>query len=172
MSRVDHMIIRKEKRGDEAAIADVTARAFLGAEHSDGSEPAIIARLRASCMLAVSLVAVEDDSIVGHIAFSQVTIDGHSCNWFGLGPVSVVPSHQNRKIGTALILCGLDALRAEGAKGCVVLGAPDYYRRFGFVSDARLRYEGAPAEYFMRMSLSEDETPAGKVEYAKAFAGA
>ena len=165
------MILRTEQEGDHEAIADVTASAFLGVEHSDQSEPSIIARLRADGALALSLVAVERGGIVGHIAFSPVTIDGKDCGWFGLGPVSVMPDRQTQGIGTALIQAGLAELRSRGAAGCVLLGDPAYYRRFGFELDERLRYEGAPPEYFMRLNLDEGSIPAGRVEYHPAFAG-
>ncbi len=163
------MIIRKEQEGDQAAIADITARAFRGVEYSDQTEPAIIERLRAAGTLTLSLVAIDHDLIVGHIAFSPVTIDGKSCGWFGLGPVSVDPDHQGQKIGSALIMCGIEKMRSEGASGCVLLGDPAYYNRFGFEADERLRYEGAPPEYFMRLNLTDSNTPMGRVEYHPAF---
>lgn len=165
------MILRTEQEGDHEAIADVTARAFLGVEHSDQSEPSIIARLREADALALSIVAVERGGIVGHIAFSPVTIDGKDCGWFGLGPVSVMPDRQNQGIGTALIQAGLAELRSRGAAGCVLLGEPAYYRRFGFEVDEHLRYEGAPPEYFMRLNLTDGTAPAGRVEYHPAFTG-
>lgn len=165
------MLIRQEQQCDHAAIANITAAAFAGLEHSDGSEPRIIERLRAAGDLTISLVAVEDDQLIGHVAFSPVTIDDAFVDWFGLGPVSVGPAHQGRGIGSALIRQGLDRLRALGAAGCVVLGEPAYYTRFGFERDDRLTYEGAPPEYFMRISLTADEPPIGRVDYAPAFVG-
>lgn len=165
------MLIRDEQEGDHASIADVTARAFAGAEHSDQTEPAIIDRLRAAKALTISLVAVEDAVVVGHVAFSPVTIDGTQSKWFGLGPVAVEPHHQSSGIGSALIRRGLERLRSNGAAGCVVLGDPAYYSRFGFERDDALRYEGAPPEYFMQLSLTAQKTPAGRVDYAPAFTG-
>lgn len=165
------MMVREERPEDHAAIAEVTARAFADVEYSDQSEPAIIARLRAAGALELSLVAVEDGEIVGHVAFSPVTIDGNLCGYFGLGPVSVRPDFQNRGIGAGLIQSGLAELRSRGAAGCVLLGDPAYYGRFGFEVDGRLRYEGAPPEYFMRLSLSDGSAPVGKVDYHPAFAG-
>ncbi|WP_188064283.1 GNAT family N-acetyltransferase [Sphingobium sp. KCTC 72723] len=165
------MLIRDEQEGDHTAIANVTARAFEGAAHSDQSEPAIIERLRAANALTISLVAVEDAALVGHIAFSPVTIDGTQSKWFGLGPVSVEPAHQSSGMGSALIRKGLEQLRLQGAAGCVVLGDPAYYSRFGFERDDALRYEGAPPEYFMRLNLTIEKTPTGRVDYAPAFTG-
>ncbi|WP_380875537.1 GCN5 family N-acetyltransferase [Sphingomonas sp. DBB INV C78] len=162
------MIIRQEQARDRDAIARVTAGAFAAVEHSDQTEPAIIAALREAGALTLSLVAVEGGEIVGHVAFSAVTIDGADKGWFGLGPVSVRPDRQGGGIGSALIRAGLDELRERGAAGCVLLGEPDYYRRFGFEQDAALRYEGAPAEYFMRLVLA-GPAATGRVDYHPAF---
>ena len=165
------MLIRREQQGDHSAIADVTAEAFAGAEYSDQSEPEIIAKLRAANALTISLVAIDNDMLAGHVAFSPVTIDGADHGWFGLGPVSVRPDQQGAGIGTALIQHGLEQLRVKGAAGCVVLGDPAYYGRFGFEQDAGLLYDGAPPEYFMRLNLTARETPTGRIDYAPAFAG-
>lgn len=89
--------VRDEAPGDEAAIAAVTAAAFRGAPHSDGSEAEIIERLRVAGDLAVSLVAVDaDGAIVGHVAFSPVTISDGTSGWYGLGPVSSFPPTRAR----------------------------------------------------------------------------
>ncbi len=162
------MIIRAEQAQDIAAIGDVTAQAFAGVAHSDQTEPAIVAALRDAGALSVSLVAVDRDEVVGHIAFSPVTIDREDSNWFGLGPVSVRPDRQGEGAGSALIRQGLDILKAQGAAGCVLLGDPAYYRRFGFENDAGLRYEGAPPEYFMRLAF-DGAAPAGRVDYHAGF---
>ncbi len=167
--------IRDETPGDGPAIADLTARAFAGVAYSDGSEPGIVARLRAAGELVLSLVAVEEigdgaAGLVGHVAFSPVSIDGVDLDWFGLGPVSVAPERQRAGIGSALIRDGLDRLRGRGARGCVVLGDPGYYARFGFVRMPALRYIGAPAEYFQCIAFGTG-IPEGQVEYANAFAG-
>jgi len=126
---------------------------------------------RASDALTISLVAIESDVLVGHVAFSPVTIDGTDVSWFGLGPVSVDPDNQGVGIGSALIRAGLEQLRGQGAAGCVVLGDPAYYSRFGFERDDELRYERAPPEYFMRMSLIPCRRPTGRVDYSPAFTG-
>ena len=160
--------IREEVLGDEARIAEVTAQAFAAAEHADGTEAAIIDRLREAGALALSLVAEAEGEIVGHAAFSPVTIDGDECRWFGLGPVAVLPERQGRGVGSALIGRGLDRLRAAGAHGCVVLGDPGFYGRFGFVADARLVYPGPPSEYFQRMLFSGPPRH-GTVAYAPGF---
>lgn len=163
------MKIRFEHVQDHDAIADVTARAFAGVEHSDQTEPAIVAALRAAGALSLSLVAVEREEVIGHIAFSRVTIEGKHEDWFGLGPVSVCSEHQGAGIGASLIRQGLDCLRSSGAAGCVVVGEPAYYRRFGFENDPALFYEGVPPDYFMRLSFGASN-PSGRVDYHPAFA--
>ncbi len=145
--------------------------AFLGAEHASGTEGAIVDALRDSGALTISLVAESDDAIVGHVAFSPITIDGADIDWFGLGPVAVAPSHQRQSIGARLIEAGLARLREMGAQGCVVLGDPAYYARFGFVSDPALTYPGVPAEYFQRLVMT-GPAPAGTVAYHQGFSAA
>ena len=161
--------IRDERPGDEPAIAALTAAAFHDVAHSDGSEAAIVERLRADGDLAISLVAENLDlAIVGHAAFSPVAISDGTPRWYGLGPCSVIPLRQRAGIGSALIEEGLERLRQVGAGGCVVLGDPAYYRRFGFEHDPALAYPGPPPEYFQRMILS-GPAPRGAVTYAPAF---
>ena len=160
--------LRPERNGDAAAIRAIVTAAFLGAEHSSGTEGAIVDALRASDMLTVSLVADEDGEIVGHVAFSPITIDGADLNWFGLGPVAVSPDHQRRGIGARLIEAGLAQLREAGAQGCVVLGDPGYYARFGFASAPTLTYPGVPAEYFQRLAFA-GAGPTGTVAYSACF---
>lgn len=164
------MLIREELPQEHAAIADVTAKAFANMEHSDQTEPAIIARLRETGALSLSLVGIDRGDIVGHAAFSSVTIDEADQGWFGLGPVSVRPDRQRQGIGGLLIRRGLSELRARGADGCVVLGDPAYYQRFGFENDEALRYVDAPSQFFMRLSFV-DKVPAGRVRYHPAFGG-
>src|SRR5690349_3981176 len=125
--------IRDERPGDEAAIAALTAIAFRSVRHSDGSEAAIIERLRAAGDLALSLVAENlDQAIIGHVAFSRVAISDGTPGWYGLGPISVIPLRQRAGIGGALATEGLARLREIGAAGCVVLGDPQYYGPLGF----------------------------------------
>ncbi|MCK9541053.1 MAG: N-acetyltransferase [Novosphingobium sp.] len=162
--------IRDERPGDAAAITRVIAAAFADHPHSDGSEPRIVEQLRRNGDLTLSLVAETADGIVGHIAFSPVTIERADSIWFGLGPVSVPPACQNSGIGAALVRAGLSRIGNEGATGCVLLGEPDYYRRFGFSADTALVFPGAPDGYFMALAFSETASPAeGIVRYAPAF---
>ena len=160
--------IRPEREGDAEAIRDLTARAFDGTAHSDGSEPAIVERLRVDGDLTLSLVAQDEDAILGHIAFSPVTITDRAADWFDLGPVSVLPSHQRDGIGSALVRRGIADMRARRAKGIVLLGDPAYYTRFGFAHDPGLAYPGPPPEYFQFLLL-DGAMPQGTVRYAPAF---
>ncbi|MEZ4562263.1 MAG: N-acetyltransferase [Thermomicrobiales bacterium] len=162
------MIIRQENDGDADAIHEVTAVAFQGQPSSAGTEAQIVDALRAAGVLTISLVAEYHDEIVGHVAFSPVTINGQPGRWYGLGPLSVSPRWQRRGIGTALVEAGLAQLRKLGAAGCVLLGDPGYYRRFGFASVPALRYRRAAPGYFQRLSFS-GESPAGAVEFHPAF---
>ena len=161
------MEIRSERPDDENAITALIDRAFALAAHSDGIEAAVVERLRTAEALTVSLVADDDGSIVGHVAFSPVTIDGRNVGWFGLGPVAVDPQRQRGGVGAKLIEEGLIQLRQIGG-GCVVLGEPAYYGRFGFRADPRLAYPGPPPEYFQALAFG-DEISAGKVAYQAAF---
>jgi putative acetyltransferase len=160
--------IRPERLSDAQIIRQVTEAAFAVAEHSSGTEGAIVDSLRRAKALTVSLVATIDDEVVGHVAFSPVTIDGANIGWFGLGPISVRPDLHGKGIGGVLIRHGLEHLRKVGAQGCVVLGNPEYYQRFGFQHDPAVRYEGAPAEYFMRMSF-DGSIISGSVAYHEGF---
>ncbi len=162
------MNIRAETDLDAARIRDLTRAAFAGAAHASGNEATILDRLRVMRGLSLSLVMEHDEDIVAHVAFSPVLIDGRDLGWVGLGPVSVLPALQGRGLGTALIREGLTRIAAQGARGCVVLGDPQFYRRFGFTSDANLQFDGAPPEYFMRLAFGED-IPTGHVTYQPAF---
>lgn len=160
--------IRHERPGDEAAIHAVTAAAFGGHPHSDQSEPFIIERLREAAALSLSLVAEKDEAVVGHIAFSPVTLTPAETGWFGLGPVSVLPDLQAQGIGRQLIREGLEWLRAEGASGCVVVGDPAYYQKFGFRNESALVFPGCAPQYFMALALS-GAMATGTVAYHPAF---
>ncbi|UXI65837.1 GNAT family N-acetyltransferase [Tahibacter amnicola] len=162
--------IRGECPDDSLAIRQVTDAAFQRATRSNGREGVIVDDLRGAGALTVSLVATSDGRVVGHIAFSPVLIDGRDEGWFGLGPVSVLPEQQRRGIGAALITDGLARLKARGARGCVVLGEPSYYQRFGFKRHPAVRYADAPPEYFLNLSF-DGASPSGCVTYHNSFSG-
>lgn len=160
--------VRTERAGDEAAIRALTEAAFRGQPHSDGSEPAIIDRLRGAGDLTLSLLAELAGEVVGHVAFSPVAISDGTTGWHGLGPLSVTPALQRMGIGSLLVERGIADLSAVGAGGVVLLGDPAYYRRFGFACDPALAYPGPPPEYFQRLVLA-GPAPRGTVRYAAAF---
>ena len=126
------ILIRDERPEDAIAIRKVTRAAFAEHPHSLQTEHLIIDALRTAGALTLSLVAESEGRIVGQIAFSPVQVGVGSIGWYGLGPVSVEPASQKRGIGTSLMMEGIDRLREMGAQGCVVLGDPVYYSRFGF----------------------------------------
>lgn len=163
-----HTQIRPETPADCDAIEVLTIAAFLEAPHTDHNEQLIIRDLRAAGALRHSLVAEQDGIIVGHLCFSPVTISDGSRGWYGLGPIAVAPERQGQGIGAQLMRAGLQALDAEGATGCVVLGDPAFYGRFGFQADERLVLPGVPPEFFM-VRRFDDERASGEVSYHCAF---
>jgi putative acetyltransferase len=162
------MVIRQETGSDVAAIAEITKAAFESHPYSNNTEQFIVNALRATGALSVSLVAESEGKAVGHIAFSPVTFTDGSENWYGLGPVSVQPGYQKRGIGTKLVNEGLHRLKDLGAEGCVVVGDPNFYERFGFKSPNELSHEGVPKENFLALSLC-NRMPTGVVEFHRAF---
>lgn len=163
--------IRSETDADAGAIAGVTIAAFSTLPISNHTEQFIIAALRAAKALTVSLVAEMDGRVLGHIAFSPVAMSDGSPGWYGLGPVSVLPDYQRQGIGGALIQEGLSRLKQLGARGCCLVGHPEYYRRFGFESPRGLGHEGIPRDVFFVMSF-DGHMPQGSVEFHEAFKAA
>lgn len=162
------IVIRTETSADIEAIAEVTRAAFETLEISNHTEPFIIETLRAAKALTVSLVAELDGRVIGHVAFSPATISDGTRDWYGLGPVSVLPEYQRKGVGTGLIRQGLSQLKAIHAQGCCLVGHPDYYKRFGFKNMPGLVYEGAPPEVFMVLSF-DGCTPQGTVAFHEGF---
>ena len=160
--------LRDETPSDTGVIGEVTATAFADLAISQHTEQFIIEALRAAGALAISLVAERNGQVVGHIAFSPVTISDGTDRWYGLGPVSVLPSCQRVGIGKALIEEGLARLKALGAKGCCLVGHPEYYRKFGFANAAGLGVEGVPAEVFFALAF-DGHIPRGMVSFHAGF---
>lgn len=163
------MGVRPETAADEAAIVAVIERAFVAERLSSHTEQFIVRALREAGALAVSLVAERERRVVGHVAFSAVTISTGAQDWYGLGPLAVEPALHHHGIGSVLVRAGLAQLRAIGAAGCVVLGDPAYYSRFGFCAASGLVYPGPPPEYFMAQAFA-GEVPQGEIVYHAAFA--
>ncbi|MCH7313368.1 bifunctional HD family hydrolase/GNAT family N-acetyltransferase [Acinetobacter sp. ANC 3882] len=163
-----NILIRDENISDIQSIFTLTQAAFETVEHSSHTEQFIVNALRDSNQLTLSLVAIHNHKLVGHIAFSPVKISDGTTGWYGLGPVSVLPEYQSQGVGSKLIRTGIEALKDLDAVGCVLLGEPEYYDRFGFKADSRLRLADVPAEYFQVLPFTE-HVPTGEVVYADAF---
>ncbi len=161
-------LIRDETANDVDAITDLTRAAFATLEVSSHTEQFIIAALRAAGALSVSLVAEVDGQVVGHIAFSPVTLSDGTPGWYGLGPISVSPAQQRQGIGKALMAAGLNRLKAMQARGCCLVGHPEYYVKFGFRNAPGLVLEGVPPEYFFVLSF-DGRVPQGSVTFHEAF---
>lgn len=162
------MRIREETAGDVDVIAHVTAEAFRDHPFSRQTEPFIIQALRRADVLTLSLVAEMDAGIVGHAAFSPVSMTDGTPGWYGLGPVSVLPEQQRKGIGSALIIEGLSKLKVLGAQGCALVGDPEYYRRFGFRNYPALVHDGVPPEVFLVLPFN-GRVPQGHVNFHPAF---
>ncbi len=163
-----NITIRNEQPADVDTIACVTKAAFESEQFASHTEQFIINGLRHANQLVVSLVALYEGTIVGHIALSPVSISSGELGWYGLGPVSVLPQWQGQGVGTQLISSGLAQLQRMDARGCVVLGSPDFYGRFGFKASSTLLYADAPARYFQALSFV-GEIPLGQVLFHQAF---
>jgi len=160
--------IRRETPADLRRIEAVTVSAFLNAPRTSHTEQHVVNALRNAGKLAISLVAEVDGTIVGHVAISPVAISDGAAGWFGLGPISVIPQYQRRGVGSQLVREALGVLHDTGASGCVVLGEPEYYGRFGFRAVPDLVLPGVHAEYFQALSFGSTR-PNGIVTYHEAF---
>lgn len=162
------VLIRDEQPADYPSISEVTIAAFATMEISNHTEQFVIEALRAANALAISLVAEVDARVVGHIAFSRVAMSDGTKDWYGLGPVSVLPDYQREGIGKSLIQEGLSRLKNLNAKGCCLVGHPQYYRQFGFRNVEGLVHEGVPEEFFFVLSF-DGNLPQGNVMFAEGF---
>ncbi len=162
------MIVRPESPQDHAAIRGVHMAAFRDHPYSRQTEHLIVEALRAADALELSLVADLDGTVVGHIAFSRAAVGDSAAGWFLLGPVAVLPDYQGRGLGRALIEAGLDALRARDAQGCVLVGDPAFYVRFGFTPVPGVTCAGVPDENVLCLRLA-GPMPRGEVGHHPAF---
>jgi putative acetyltransferase len=147
--------IRAETQADHAAIEALTLVAFFRVAHSRHDEQQIIERLRVDGALTLSLVVEHDGYIVGHVAVSPLQLSDGSRGWYALGPLSVGPGHQRQGLGTRLVREALAQLQALGAAGCVVLGEPAFYARFGFAPEPGLVLPGVPAGDFQAIAFGD-----------------
>jgi putative acetyltransferase len=152
--------VRSETPDDYEEIHRVTVEAFTGSEFGHNGEAELVDSLRAKSVDQLSLVACLDDEIVGHILFTPVTIrtPQHELSGMGLAPLSVAPKHQHAGIGSALVTDGLGQLFERGCLFVVVLGHPEYYRRFGFLPASQFEvshgFAGLPQEVFFILPRS------------------
>jgi putative acetyltransferase len=151
------IIVRSEKPEDIPAIRIVVEQAF-GKAFGSAAEADLVDALRRNGKAILSLVAEDDDHIVGHVLFSQVTLRSNETELTGVGlaPLAVIPDRQNQRIGSMLVEEGLKRLREDGYRFIVVLGHPHYYPRFGFIPasgfNIKSEYDVAD-DVFMAMEL-------------------
>ena len=165
--------LRLEQPADLEAIRDVNLAAFPKA-----AEAKLVDELRANGKATLSLVAIREDRIIGHILFSPVTMTSNDgeCRVLSLGPLAVLPELQGLGVGSRLVTAGLDHCRHSGISSVVVLGHPDYYPRFGFRTASQFgiqcEYDVA-AKYFMVIELAENALTriSGIARYEPEFAG-
>ena len=163
--------IRPEGIADAAGVHRVNELAF-----GRPDEARLVDALRAAANPYLSLVAVnEAGEVIGHVLLTPITVEGESAEspLLGLGPLAVLPDLQRQGIGSELMRAALEAARALGSGGVVLLGHPEYYPRFGFQPASRwgLRCEyPVPDEVFMALELRPGGFPAGLVRYHPAFA--
>lgn len=162
------VVIRPETPADVDGIRQVNITAFENHPISHQTEHLIVDALRSANALELSLVADDAGEVVGHIAFSPTVIGDATSGWFLVGPVAVHPRRQGEGIGRALVEAGLEELRSRAALGCVLVGDPAFYRRFGFQCNPGVTYPGVPDEVVLCLPLS-DEVPAGEVLAHAAF---
>jgi len=164
--------IRPEARGDHAAIGDLIRVAFAEMPYADGDEAELVETLRREKAISVSLVAELDDVVVGQIVFSPALASDGGEGWYALGPVAVDPAHQRTGIGSKLVRAGLQAIMQLGANGCILVGDPVYYTRFGFRLSPSNAPVGEAAEFFMVKLLGHQQHPSGPISFHWAFASA
>jgi putative acetyltransferase len=161
-------LIRDQTEVDFSAVHQLVIAAFKTLPIASGTEQFIMDELWRSDAATVALVAEDAGGIVGQAAFSKVLVGGRDVGWHGCGPVGVLPARHKQGIGSALMREGLKRLRALGSKGCVVVGDPAYYKRFGFDNTAAMREPAVPPQYFMVIRF-EGEMPKGDVKFDKAY---
>ena len=164
--------IRPEMPQDFAAVEDLTTQAF-----DQTAEAEIVRRVRKESVLhPLSLVAIRDQTIIGHVLFSKITLSETKVSGLllGLGPVSVHPEHQRQGTGSALIREGLSTCESSGSLACFVLGSPTYYQRFGFRNAYQAGFwykkdEDNPALQVIFWNNAGQHLPRSEVRYADAF---
>jgi putative acetyltransferase len=163
--------VRAATPEDLDAIVEVHRAAF-----GRDAEADLVRRLVAAGRASISLVAVdEEDTVLGHVLFSPVTIEeGDDGKSLGLSPVAVHPDHQRQGIGHDLVEEGIGACFVQDARAVFVLGSPAYYTQFGFAKasahDLRDAYEGGNAFQVLPLTIDGLAGYRGRVDYAPEFA--
>ena len=167
------LVIRAEQQSDYEKIRHVVTEAFRTAEHSDGNEQNLVEALRKSRSFIpeLSLVAVKDDELVGHIMFTKAFVN--ETEVLALAPLSVLPAYQKQGIGLALIKRGHEIAKSSGYKFSVVLGHAQYYPKAGYVPASRYGIKApfeAADENFRAICLNDPGCRLnGTIRYDAAF---
>lgn len=165
--------IRKENKNDYNEVYNVIKKAFETAEHSDGNEQDLVVILRKSeaFIPELSLVAVEENKIVGYILFTKIKIKDNI--ELALAPLAVLPEYQRKGIGKKLIETGHNIAKNLGYHYSIVLGSENYYSKMGYIPAIQYGIKTpfqVPDENFMAIKLNDTNIEIkGTVEYAKEF---
>jgi predicted N-acetyltransferase YhbS len=160
--------IRRECHDDYLSIGNVISAAFSGKPYADGDEAELVEALRRENALSVLLVAELEGTVIGQVAFSPAQASDGTRGWYALGPVAVLPAHQRTGIGSKLVHAGLQAITELGANGCILVGDPAYYTRFGFRLSPSNTPGGESTEFFM-VKLLGHQQPTGPIYFHRAF---
>ncbi len=165
--------IRQENKKDYAEVYNVIKKAFMSAEHCDGNEQDLVVNLRESnnFIPELSLVAIDDNKIVGYILFTKIRIGKYE--ELALAPLAVLPEYQKQGIGKKLIEEGHKKAKKLGYQYSIVLGSERYYPKLGYVPASQYGIKApfeVPNENFMAIELNNTDVEiTGVVEYAKEF---
>ncbi len=169
------MIIRQETQSDYNEVYDVIKLAFSSADHADGNEQDLVVALR-KCdefIPELSLVAVVDNEIIGHILFTKILLGDKT--EIALAPLSVLPRCQRQGVGKALINEGHKIAKNLGYNFSVVLGSEKYYPKFGYTKAENFGIKApfdVPSENFMAINFhGKSKKLDAVVQYAKEFMG-
>lgn len=173
-----NITIRQETERDYKLSEYIIEKAFENAEYSDHNEQFLVERLRKSNAFIpeLSLIAEVEGTIVGHIMLTKLLIKNGESEYqsLALAPVSVLPQHQNKSIGSRLIIESIKIARELSFKSVIVLGHDKYYPRFGFkpadLWGIKAPFD-VPKESFMALELESDSLTnvSGVVVYPKEF---
>jgi putative acetyltransferase len=168
------IMVREEQSEDIPVIREVNKRAFGQPQEAD-----LVDRLRQNCHDLLSLVAVAENQVVGHILFSPATIgsEGGTIQGMGLAPMAVLPEYQRHGVGAELIRAGIRRLESRACPFVIVLGHAAYYPRFGFEPASRFGIQSeweVPDDAFMILVLNKSvmQGVSGMVKYRPEFAEA